>query len=447
MNSVIQDFEPGTHSFYGAMNIEILNGTVYLNGATLTPGFMSNIFAPPNNLPISFESSEPFTMRISEIDITMLSKFETNIYDIKRTPDGFTKLGNYIYYSSMMRGAEYPQSLIKFVDNIILKKPTKIFLCGGKGVGKSTFSKVLTNKIISLHGKVGFLDLDPGQPEISLPGSISFSILTSFLLGPAERHSRLAQVSYYYGGVSLSDNIKHYFDCLEQLIKEIPPDIFVVINSFGWVKDLGLELHKRILNLILPENLIMLTSPNEQVTPPRGYAFTAEITPRASIFKTSPVRQRELRFISYFESWDKTLSQQVPIALNLRTIHLRLINVKIDPTEILMAFNGSIVALFNDTRKFPPNKKLVTILRKITPMPIIGYGFVKAIDKAQGIMYVVTDVPPDAINTVVLGAIQTPTYLYHGSKRIESNYMGTNVYNKEGAGTDPMHLKNPVAYQ
>ena len=55
---------------------------------------------------------------------------------------------------------------------------SRVLVAGGKGVGKSTFLRWFTNKLLS-SGPVLFLDLDPGQAELGLPGYLSMSALTS----------------------------------------------------------------------------------------------------------------------------------------------------------------------------------------------------------------------------------------------------------------------------
>lgn len=447
MSDEIQDFNAGAHSFYGMMQIKIISGSPVLNGATLYPGFIGNIFAPLYNLPLTMEATETFKMIISPLPENQISKREYSFYFPKKAPDGFKQLARCIFYSPMIHGAAYPIQLIKFIDQLITKKPTKIFVAGNKGVGKSSLSRLIANKILSVHGKVGFLDLDPGQPEFSLPGTVSFSVLSSFVLEPPERHTKVAQVSYYYGGASVTENITHFQKCIQEVVKNIPSDMFVIINSFGWVVDLGLELHKSICDLILPENLIMLTKPSEQVAPIRGYMFKSEITSKPGIFTISPKEQREVRIIAYLTSNNTPFSSINPIAINLRTIHIGLICVDVEPTEILTALNGSIVALCNDTRNFAPNKKLVTILREVPPLLCQGFGLVRAIDKANGMLYIITDVAPDTINTVIMGAINTPVACFLDTPCLEGNYLGIGLLDKIGASTDPLTLKKAPIFE
>jgi polynucleotide 5'-hydroxyl-kinase GRC3/NOL9 len=58
----------------------------------------------------------------------------------------------------------------------------RLLAAGGKGVGKSTFVRWLSNRVLA-SGRVVYLDLDPGQREFGLPGYVSLAVLDSPLLG------------------------------------------------------------------------------------------------------------------------------------------------------------------------------------------------------------------------------------------------------------------------
>lgn len=64
----------------------------------------------------------------------------------------------------------------------------KILLCGGKSVGKSTLLRFYCNKLLNNYQKVLIIDLDPGQPEFTMPGCISATIVTEPLFGPNYTH-------------------------------------------------------------------------------------------------------------------------------------------------------------------------------------------------------------------------------------------------------------------
>lgn len=60
-------------------------------------------------------------------------------------------------------------------------------VCGGKGVGKSNYLRYQVNKLLE-NGPVLVVDLDPGQCEFTVAGSISATIVTTPLFGPSFTH-------------------------------------------------------------------------------------------------------------------------------------------------------------------------------------------------------------------------------------------------------------------
>lgn len=70
-----------------------------------------------------------------------------------------------------------------------IESKTRLFVCGGKGTGKSTFLRYAVNKLLNSFKKVVYIDLDPGQPEFGVPGTISVTVVEKPLLGPNYTHS------------------------------------------------------------------------------------------------------------------------------------------------------------------------------------------------------------------------------------------------------------------
>lgn len=66
----------------------------------------------------------------------------------------------------------------------------KVFLCGGKGVGKSTFLRYAINRLLTKYEKIRVVDLDPGQPEFTVPGCVSVHTVTEPVFGPNYTHIR-----------------------------------------------------------------------------------------------------------------------------------------------------------------------------------------------------------------------------------------------------------------
>lgn len=160
---------------------------------------------------------------------------------------------------------------------------------GPKGVGKSTFARSLLNTLAhsGQSRKVAFLDLDLGQPELNLPGTVSLLLLndkedssTLPLLSPswltqsasssASSHHHHHCYSHYLGQVTPKDIPSAYLSAIESLLSHLnnssqsgrhrhraPPQphrpTHLVVNTMGWTKGLGSELSARIETLIRPD--------------------------------------------------------------------------------------------------------------------------------------------------------------------------------------------------
>jgi polynucleotide 5'-kinase involved in rRNA processing len=118
-----------------------------------------------------------------------------------------------------------------------------IYICGPKNVGKSTFSRILTNSILSKYRKVAYLDSDLGQSEFTPNGSVSLTLLDGPLLGPPFTHTIVGDTikSIYLGTTSPWKNPDSYIDAILSLYRFYESDIQkqdvpLVINSHGWVK-------------------------------------------------------------------------------------------------------------------------------------------------------------------------------------------------------------------
>ena len=88
-------------------------------------------------------------------------------------------------FSKSLKISSEWDSLLEVVNN-----DSRIMLCGGKGVGKSMALRYLVNKLLTLHATVLVIDLDPGQPEFTVPGCISAILVNEPILGPSYTHLR-----------------------------------------------------------------------------------------------------------------------------------------------------------------------------------------------------------------------------------------------------------------
>ncbi|KAJ2393998.1 Polynucleotide 5'-hydroxyl-kinase grc3 [Coemansia sp. RSA 2603] len=168
-------------------------------------------------------------------------------------------------------------------------------LAGSQGQGKSTFSRQLINRLLSRYGRIFFMEADLGQPELSPPGSLSLTMITDPLLGPPFTHTSFVEPYHavYMGMLSPKNNPDRYVLAVQRLVsvyrdyisseraKRVKAGdndtthfstthevdlqtIPLVVNTQGWLKGLGLDLHYSLCEAIQPTNYIQMYDPAVQ---------------------------------------------------------------------------------------------------------------------------------------------------------------------------------------
>ena len=173
------------------------------------------------------------------------------------------------------------------MSKLILENETRtaaVLVCGPKAAGKSTFCRILSNSLLSRGqatrdkvNRVAFIDLDPGQPELSPPGELSLVMLRSCLLGPPFTHPTASGESivvraHYFGYSSPKEDLDHYSSCALDLYnhyqqtREVHGPCPLVINCSGWIQGSGLELLTNLMRTLrLTDVIYMSTSGPEEV--------------------------------------------------------------------------------------------------------------------------------------------------------------------------------------
>lgn len=203
-----------------------------------------------------------------------------------------------------------------------------IMICGPKSSGKSTFAKLLTNKLLLTPNDswnntaklrqtgVAFLDTDPGQPEYSVPGQLALLHIHTPNFGPPFTHpvanskDKIIQ-SHSIGALSPSMDTKHYMACVKDLVSRYKQQATMrscplIINTPGWVLGTGLEI---LLDLVLnskPSSIVYLSKdgPPEVVN---SLKEVAKLTPvftipsQAGEYTTrTAAHLRTMQCLSYF---------------------------------------------------------------------------------------------------------------------------------------------------
>lgn len=513
-------FPPGVHSFYGALKIKVIYGTITIFGATVGKGFSDKIFSPFHQLAVPIQSDKQFCIQFTEVQENELHPNEIPYYD--KCPDGFTQIIPYVYHSIGHKGPRYPNKLIKKINEIIISnKTTKILLYGGKGIGKSTLSNFLVNMLKSypankeindtednveeeeenenkqeekpnenenkqeenpnekdndndteekyyhfindeseltteddndqtFNRKVAFVDLDPGQPETSLPSTLSFTKDCPFLFGSSEHHSHFADERHCVSGVNLSSITSNFlfstrmfsrvFDQNNLKSKDDPK--FIVINSHGWIESDGFQLQLSIINSFNPDLVICLHK--NTVPPPNKFTnnqFNVKIKPIREVMHLDPLNLRNIRYERYFMMKQPTIqsipsflyspiSSMKPICFPIKRFRYSFpygINVLRCLSQIPRLLNCSIVSFCIDTSKYKEEEDKKYLFSLVSPkaMKCCGFGFIRAIDVQNQLIYIITPENEEELkqsNTISYLSSSVPNSFLRDSRRFSLTY-------------------------
>ncbi|EQC29073.1 hypothetical protein SDRG_13229 [Saprolegnia diclina VS20] len=202
-----------------------------------------------------------------------------------------------------------------------------VLIAGPTDAGKSSLSRALLWHALQDRPEdgVAFVDLDIGQGEISIPGTIGATVLTRASLPdeddlldfghshnyPLAFHGRKMQ--YFVGDANLSavpGAFKHYTSALATSLAQrhtADPELNgAVINTCGWVDDLGYQLLLHAVRAFAVDILVVLGSHSVydqllQDAPPSTTLFNL---PRAAgaVRRSGPTRRaaRDQRLQRYF---------------------------------------------------------------------------------------------------------------------------------------------------
>jgi polynucleotide 5'-hydroxyl-kinase GRC3/NOL9 len=428
--------------------MKVVKGRPCVHGADLSEGWASRICAPMYTLPLGIECSTEFSLVFEAVSPEVLCPDEVPFYFPATVPDGFNEILPGVFHSPIIRGPTYPAADTRFIDSVISRNSEAIFFVGGSNrVGKSTFCRYMMNRILSHRSRVALLDLDIGQPHFALCGTISLTLLSDFVFQPPEHTSDIAQKVVFYGASSPSHNVERYLSHVNSVLNRVPKDVFVVVNSFGWVEDLGLRIHHNLMEMINPTTTFLLTKSNETPAPINTRTFKIEINLRTGVLPLNARCHRNLRIWGYFRRGLQNIASQQPISVLLSDVRIGVACVEVPGTEILTAICGSMVALCWDKRIFAPSDVPVSILANVPPLKVNGFGIVRAIDKEKGVIYILSPCEGVKFNTLVLGSISVPASVYNDTCRCDATYLGIGLLNKLGASTDPLVLKNPPVHE
>ncbi|KAL9003112.1 MAG: hypothetical protein Q9188_003994 [Gyalolechia gomerana] len=323
--------EGDTVTLLGTYDIWIRKGAISILGAILHQSSVTQrIYAPSiHSLPSMKSIWDPFGPARQQTVVTV-SSCKSGIRSLRQVSSEFGRIWNYNTlepekqtlsvgpmrrtfqllnvdtddaYKRPLRPLTFPtdwQSLIlTLASQAQPKQPKTMLVCGPKGSGKSTFSRMLANAIMTkpslnsnpigmakASGSIVLLDIDPGQPEFSPPGEISLVKLNCCNFGPPFTHPAATTKgmelirSHHIGAITPNGDAGHYLQCVsnlflhyKQLLSQYP-SCPLIVNTAGWIQGSGLELLLNLVRNISPTDVVYTSNQG----PPEVIETIAQVT-------------------------------------------------------------------------------------------------------------------------------------------------------------------------
>ncbi|KAM0257602.1 hypothetical protein ACHAQJ_004302 [Trichoderma viride] len=216
----------------------------------------------------------------------------------------------------------------KLADLVSLAKsgPFTTLVCGPKSAGKSTFSKMLANRLLTSETTtttartgVAVLDLDPGQPEYAPCGTLSLVHVTRPNLSAAFTHPNLEDDSYKVvrchalASMTPAAAPEHYLECVLDLLdcyRRLLRNCHLLINTPGWILGTGQDLLVEIISRVNPPEVIYMSEdgPADVVEVLRGATrrrFTTLPSQPSEFASRTAAHLRAMQAMSYFHLQDQ----------------------------------------------------------------------------------------------------------------------------------------------
>ncbi|KAA8909621.1 hypothetical protein TRICI_004456 [Trichomonascus ciferrii] len=358
-------------------------------------------------------------------------------------------------------------------------KPPVMMVTGPKSSGKSTFSRFLNNFLNSKIDGVYYLELDPGQPEYCIPGTLSLS-LTSFNFGLPYTHNprdnKAVIKAHALGDLSPKDQPELYLSFANDLLRVYQTQLTIkpaplIINTPGWARGLGLDLTVQIASDSQLSHVVYLGSHEGQDTMRQALsAVPSFFTPENALVqswtsKYSSPDLRTLQTISYFHSlnFNKHLTEISPYSVSYVSSGVKGLHVQQDegilPEDMDICFNGTIVHVVeveenvhvetNESTDLPLLKSPQVALDPATSK-CLGYAIVQSLDKENQQIRLLTPIDVSGLKkkTLILvrGRLQIPlwTLWNHKAAKTPSNAPYLSKSGTVGAGSTTQKVRRNI---
>ncbi|RYO75343.1 hypothetical protein DL764_010513 [Monosporascus ibericus] len=204
-------------------------------------------------------------------------------------------------------------------------RPISVMVTGPKSAGKSTFGKLLANRLVTYLPTgtknkkipdVAVLDLDPGQPEYGVPGQISLTRLNEPVLQPSFCRPLPGDGfelirSHSLASMSPASDPDLYIEAARDLATHyhnILGTCPLIINTPGWIQGTGLDLLTALITDLRPAEVIYMsqTGPAEAVDALqeacKTATFSALPSQTAQYTSRTAADLRAMQTMSYFHA-------------------------------------------------------------------------------------------------------------------------------------------------
>lgn len=394
----------------GSYGIEVKSGEAAIAGATLFPGQATHWVHAPHchALPV-LRCSEQSVIELHTHPSAPALRFLENLSPL------FGSLWNEVNkrekmakqsYQILSTSADGPKKAIlqdlrspaewnKKISDVLKgkqKKPPVLLVCGPKSSGKSTFSRLLANRLVTSRDSnetrvwpgVSILDIDPGQPEFSPPGVISHVHLEEPNLAPPFGHPNLEASSiirsHALASITPASDTEHYQDCVMDLYSSYQSSHNnrpLLINTPGWIQGTGLGLLMDLIAKVSPTEVIYMSEdgPEDTVDGLKSEctvtSFTSLPSQSSEYASRTALHLRQMQAMSYFHMdpelshgtlirWDsKPLTSKPPLLVHYDKVDGGILGVvcygyQPGPELLADSIHGTIVAIveIEDRRAF-----------------------------------------------------------------------------------------------
>lgn len=334
------------------------------------------------------------------------------------------------------------------LDPIIknMNSNTRTLLSGGKGVGKSTALRYIVNKLLLRYKKVLVIDLDPGQPEFTIPGCLSATIVYDPVFGPNYTHLREPYKSVFVSNIDISAKPLDYMKNVRLLISlcEHVTSMPTIINYMGYTRGFGLNIFSSVVGCVKPSSIINILSSN----PARN--FSSRLSHRL-IYQSAQTLTPNIKNLTNYEiitipsMTDKNMGwtleprkiREMCVLCYFGTTVLNTQKYITDVTSHTYKVQFSAVNLICDDKIVTSavvNANLVAMCKSslaCASYECYGWGIVRAVNYESKELYIITPISRDnleLVDSLILGSVALPPSMYMASDRVE----GTVPYVSKG---------------